>query len=701
MDDHLFLEELRQIVVRRAAAMHLVDTMAFVSEVAERLEEDPVFGEYFPAEHSGTGLRNRQFKLHGFTELDESDGSIGLVIAKWSDTNTLETLTTATVNQLSGWLETFVEEAIGNSLNTKIAEVSPAYEIATKLQDLGSKISRIRLHIFSNQSLSQKFKEELCGEIKGIPLERHIWDLQRLKALYESSREREAIEIDFKKFGTKGIPCLYAASTESLKSYLCVVDGKLLADLFNRYGSRLLEGNVRSFLGMKGSVNKKIRATIQDCPGLFFAYNNGIAATATNVNVENVAGQSIVTGLTDLQIVNGGQTTASILSAHKKDRLSLDGIAVQMKLTEVDRDNSHDLIPKIAEYANTQNKVALADFFANHPFHRRIAEISERLQIPAKAGVRIQSKWYYERARGQYQNDRLYLSQAKKNEFDLEYPPQQVINKTDLSKYANTWKELPHWISLGAQKNFIKFAGQFSSSNTDLTESEYWNQISPNFGESYYKEIVALAILWKQTENIVSNGRGTWYQGGYRSQIVGYSLSLLFHAVRRTGSEFDLVRVWMGQGIESVVECRIRDIAISVQKELLSPPQGMTNVGEWAKKEACWDRVKKLSVTGIEKISGWCVSADEYKKTKAEGKKQGIRDESIDLQKTVLELTIKGYWNDLLRWPKLVVLVSPDAHTLVRRASTTQGFSKINTEKDWKKLLEISRLCEDEGFRSS
>jgi hypothetical protein len=162
------------------------------------------------------------------------------------------------------------------------------------------------------------------------------------------------------------------------------MDATLLADLFERYGSRLLEGNVRSFLGMKGGVNKGIRATIQDSPSLFFAYNNGIAATAANVKVENVDGRHLMTGLVDFQIVNGGQTTASILNARKKDRLSLSGVTVQMKLTEVSRDDAHDLIPKIAQFANTQNKVAVADFFANHPFHIKIEEISRRLQVPAK-----------------------------------------------------------------------------------------------------------------------------------------------------------------------------------------------------------------------------------------------------------------------------------------------------------------------------
>jgi hypothetical protein len=701
MDDKTFLDELRQIVIRRAAVMHLVDTLAFVSEVAERLEEDPVFGQFVPLEFSGTGSRNRQLRVHGFTELDDSDGTIGLVIGKWSDSDEPETLSTALVNQLSGWLENFVLEAIESKLNERIAEANPAYELACQLQDMGKRINRIRLHIFSNQPLTQRFKEEQFGLVAGIPIERHIWDLQRLKAMYQSTREREALEIALSDFGCDGIPCIEAARTDKLRSFLCVMDATLLADLFERYGSRLLEGNVRSFLGMKCGVNKGIRATIQDSPSLFFAYNNGIAATAANLTVENVDGRHLMTGLVDFQIVNGGQTTASILNARKKDRLSLSGVTVQMKLTEVSRDDAHDLIPKIAQFANTQNKVAVADFFANHPFHIKIEEISRRLQVPAKAGARVQSKWFYERSRGQFQNERLYLTKAKKDAFDLEYPTEQLINKTDLAKYDSTWREKPHWVSLGAQKNFTKFADQFSSKNPDISESEFWNTISPNYGESYYQQIVAVTIMWKRTETIVSTGRGDWYEGDYRPQIVAYSLALLFHSMRRSSNEFDLGKVWSSQGIDSMLENCIRNLAIAVQKAILTPPQGMTNVGEWSKKEACWERIRQISIPCPQQIEQWIVSKEDFKKAKADGKKLGRQDDGIGLQNTVLDLTSSGYWTALLKWPQSSNLLLPAERNLVIKASTIQGFKKINIEKDWRKLLEIKQLCEDDGFRKS
>lgn len=696
-----FLVELRQLVARRSQAEHLVDTLAFVREAADRLGEDPVFGEFEPVEYQGASVknRNRTLKLHGFTKLDEADGSIGIVLGRWDELDAPATLNSAAVDQLTGWMQNFVRDAIENALHEHVAEANPAYELALLLHGEATKISRIRLHIFTNLTLSSKFKEELLDDIAGIPVERHIWDLQRLAALYESSREREAVHIDLEELGGMAIPCLEAARSDDLRSYLCVVQGDQLANLFDRYGSRLLEGNVRSFLGMKGGVNKGIRATIQDVPDLFFAYNNGIAATASDVTVESRGGQMVITGLTDLQIVNGGQTTASILNARKKDRLSLKGVSVQMKLTRVLPDHAQNLIPRIAEFANTQNKVAAADFFANHPFHRKMEEISRRLLTPAKAGQRIQGKWFYERSRGQYQNERLYLSRSEQTAFENEYPASQLVSKTDLAKYAHTWDEKPHWVSLGAQKNFSRFAGRFSSRSADVTEAEHWEKISPEYGDGYFKTMVAVALVWKKMEEIVDAGRGSWYEGGYRANIVTYTVAKLFHDVRKAGGEIDLERIWTRQDAGPELTSRLEQLAERVQECLLLPPQGVKNVGEWCKKEECWKSVAAMHLPWDGSVRQIAVSKSRFAEKKADDRKQGLVDDGIELQTRLLDLTMSGYWTALHAWSRRTTHLSPPDAALVLKASTLPGFLKITQAKDQKKLALLKQSAEAEGFR--
>jgi len=699
MENDEFRIELQQLVTRRAVSTSLVDTLAFVTEVSERLADDPAFGEFNLVEYIGTGIRGRNLRIHGYTSFDESDGTIGLVVAKWTDNSESETLLKDSVLQMADGLRFFAEEAFSNSLNERIMESNPAYELATFLQNYVGKISRLRLHIFSNQTLSTKFKEELLAPIANIQVEQHIWDCKRLKSLYESQRERESVEINFSQMGNHGIACIEAARTDDLRSFLCVIDGQLLADLFDRWGSRLLEGNVRSFLGMKGGVNKGIKSTIRDTPDLFFAYNNGIAATAAQIVVSNHNGQPFITEIKDLQIVNGGQTTASILNTRKKDGISLRGVAVPMKLTEVSDSQAHDLIPRIAQYANTQNKIAAADFFANHPFHTKMEEISRRLTVPAQPGKRILSKWFYERSRGQYHNERLYLTSSQKTAFDLQFPSDQVINKTDLAKLDSVRNLRPHWVSLGAQKNFIKFADRFSTNIQDKLDSEYWSEISPDFGDAYFQDIVSMAILWSATEKLVSNAKGDWYEGGYRPQIVAYTLALMFDRSNAEGQIIDLRKIWQRQGAPVELLAWIRDSAPIVQKTLLAPATGTTNVGEWAKKEDCWKQMKSLPLPSTASLDGYLMEKSEGKTRAKDDRKQGQCDDAISLQTEVLTLTQSHFWSILSLWKRLPDFTIPSERELITKASTVAGFSKITRGRDWKKLLELKDRCEIEGFK--
>lgn len=692
-----FYEELRHIVARRASNDHLVDTIAFLREVSDRLEDDPIYGEFKLSEDEGR-LGNKNYKIHGYTDFDESDGTLGLVIGKWYDSDAIETLTTAEVNQLFTNLENFVVGSIKNNLFEEKVESSGVYEISTTLSEYKNKISRIRLHLFSNAVLSQRFKESLSGDIGGISIEHQVWDLLRIKSLYESSREREQIEIVLSDFDSDGIPCIEASKTDNLSSYLCVVEAPLLADLFERYGSRLLEGNVRSFLGMKGGVNKGIRSTIQDSPSLFFAYNNGIAATATSVDVGRASDGLKITELADFQIVNGGQTTASILSARKKDGLSLSGVTVQMKLTVVNVSEANLMIPKIAQYANTQNKVAIADFFANHPIHRKLEEISRRLRAPVRAGTRLDSKWFYERSRGQYQNERLYLNKSKRDLFDLEFPSTQVINKTDLAKYDSAWKGKPFWISQGAQKNFLKFAAQFSPKG-DASETEHWEAISPNYGDSYYQDMASIAILWKKIESLISSARGDWYAGDYRAQIAAYTIAEFFNIFRVKGGEFDLSKVWAIQAVPDVLGPYLVELAIRVQQLILTPPAGTANVGEWTKKEECWNRIQSLPVEWSEDLDAFLLDKKEATSRKAENKKIGQIDDGISAQNTCYELMNSGYFAGLCQWQSFFQFFSPNEQSLIKKASTPKSFLTIFNDKDWRTIIELKNKAEDEGFR--
>lgn len=700
METQDFFTELSSMVARRGDALGLVDTIAFISELAERLEEDPAFGEGFQlvdgyGEIEGRGAK----KIHGFTSVDSTDGSMSFVIGKWSNQATPPTLTTAETGQLFRAVDNFCAESMSGRIKDEIVQSNAAYEAFSILNNPDFRPTKIRIHLFTNSLLSGRYKSEETSKLaNGLQIERFIWDLARIQRLYESVKEREPVEIKLADFSGVSIPCLKATETEHLKSYLCTIPGTLLADLFERYGSRLLEGNVRSFLGTKNSVNQDIKRTIQRTPEFFFAYNNGIAGTASSVTISQISGESFITEITDLQIVNGGQTTATILNA-KKSGIDLVAINVAMKLTQISDSDATDVIPRIAEYANTQTKIQKADFFSNHPFHQKMEAISRRLTTPTLRNMRVAPKWFYERSRGQYQNERLYLSKSKLATFDAEYPTDHVINKTDLAKYDSVRNLKPYWAALGAQSNFSKFADKFSSKKQNQSDSELWEEMSPSFGESYFQEMISIAIIWRRLERLISQAHSDWYLGDYRAQIVVYTISSLFRICAGVNSPLNLTKAWQLQATDKELDDFLIRIAQVVQDLILAPPSGVTNVGQWCKRESCWVAVesdKRFSNFAIP--STWTVSSADASRKKMESIKTGIVDDGVSLQIKVTDLAQSGYWRKLSEWDELQKVIPPSEVNLVKKAATVHGIQRISSPAQWKSLIRIKETAENSGF---
>ena len=241
------------------------------------------------------------------------------------------------------------------------------FSLARDVNTFSDKIRKTKFLLLSTSLLSKRIEQIPENDIDGIPCQYDIWDLGRIQRIEESGKAREDIVVDFTKMYDSGLPCLPAsAGSEVYESYLLVMPGKLIAELYDDYGERLLEQNVRTFLQFRGKVNKGMRNTIQNEPEMFFAYNNGITATAEEVISES---QRSILRIRNLQIVNGGQTTAALFNSRHNSKLDISDVYVQVKLTVIPPDETENIVPRISEYANTQNKVSAADFFSNHPFH--------------------------------------------------------------------------------------------------------------------------------------------------------------------------------------------------------------------------------------------------------------------------------------------------------------------------------------------
>lgn len=458
-----------------------------------------------------------------------------------------------------------------NDLYTAFQRDNDTYEFAISIFQNRSNIKIVRICALTNGMVKPiPFKNITIG---GAEVSFNIWDIDRLYRCVSSGKMRETIEIDFEEKFQVTIPCIENSTSDKYSVYLAIINGELLAALYDEFRDRLLEKNVRSFLQVKGGVNKGIRDTLRDEPDMFLAYNNGISVTAESVEiVRDENGKPSIKSIRDMQIVNGGQTTASIFNARndKKIDADLSKVFVQMKLSVIQSTETMDeIVPRISTFANTQNKIQVADFSANDPFHRRVEELSRTIWAPAQSGLKPQN-WFYERARGQYADMLSRESTPKrKKEYKETHP---LFTKTDLAKYENTWDQLPYQVSEGAQKNFHKF----------MLRLKDYKGFVPD--ESYYHNLIAKSILFRQTEKLVQKQQ----YGGYRANIVTYTLAFLSY---KTAQRIDLDRIWKEQALTPALEWEIIEISKFVQKLIVNPPGG-ANVGEWCKKEKCWQSIR-------------------------------------------------------------------------------------------------------------
>jgi hypothetical protein len=462
-----------------------------------------------------------------------------------------------------------------------------------------------------------------------------------------------------------------------------VVPGSVLGAIYDRWGPRLLEQNVRVFLQARGNVNKGIKKTLEGDPSMFFAYNNGITATAEAVTTAAEEGLMRLTHLKNLQIVNGGQTTASIHAAHRS-KVDLSNVFVQMKLSVVDPERAEDVVPRRSEYANSQNRVNAADFFANHPFHVRIEGFSRRMFAPSPDGTFRETKWFYERARGQFADARSLLTVAQRKKFDLENPKSQVISKTDLAKFLNVWDGQPDKVSCGAQKNFAFFAHATGNA---------WKKDADRFNEGWYQAAIAKAIVFRAAERLVSEQ--PWYSGGYRANIVAYAIAKMAHDVTERKESVDFEGIWRLQGVSEAMRDALALVSEGVHAVLIAPPAGISNVTEWAKKQACWDRVQKLEIEWPHSFLEELISKDDSKAVVRTARKEQRMLNGIETQLSVVNAGA-SFWSAALQWGRVRKLLTSTETGILTVAA--QIPNKLPTEAQSMKAVSALEKLRENGF---
>lgn len=618
-----FMEEVLFAADRETSGWTTEDFLTAV--MLEYLEEagevtDPVICPF-----RGRGL---QLNAYAFSEDFES---IDIFVSIYSDNDVPRSVSQTEVDASIKRAIELYHRAI-NDLYTAFQKDNDTYEFAISIFQNRNNIKTVRICALTNGLVRPiPFKSITIG---GAEVSFNIWDIDRLYRCVSSGKMRETIEIDFEEKFQMTIPCIENSTSDKYSVYLAIINGELLARLYDEFRDRLLEKNVRSFLQVKGGVNKGIRDTLRDEPDMFLAYNNGISVTAESVEiVRDENGKPSIKSIRDMQIVNGGQTTASIFNARndKKVAADLSKVFVQMKLSVIQSVEAMDeIVPRISTFANTQNKIQVADFSANDPFHRRMEELSRTIWTPAQGGLKPQN-WFYERARGQYADMLSRESTPKrKKEYKETHP---LFTKTDLAKYENTWDQLPHQVSEGAQKNFHKFMLRLKDLKNFVPD------------EIYYHNLIAKAILFRQTEKLVQKQQ----YGGYRANIVTYTLAFLSY---KTAQRIDLERIWKEQTLTPALEREIIKVSVFVQKLIVNPPGG-ANVGEWCKKEKCWQVIRDCEYALSDELQSELISVARPSSgpQPATGSIASLTEEDQQLIDGVAAIPAET-WFALSRWAK-------------------------------------------------
>lgn len=673
----------------------------FIEKTLADLEEIGELNDPIPMSVELRGARNRILAFDAYS-YDDADGALVLIASDFSNQRDIPpTLTNTRIEELYARMLNFIDESVKGNISKYCDDSDPALIIANEFRKkigkgmLSTDILRFKFLIVSNATLSKQVKNLSKPDFLERPVELNVWTLERFYQTF-ASNSSEIIEINTSDFDCEGIQCLKAnlGDDADYDAYLGIVPGKFLADIYLKYGSKLLQGNIRAFLSVRGKVNKGIRDTIINHPENFFTFNNGIAIVARSVSFSDDG--TLITSLKDPQIINGGQTTASLANAiiKKEARHGMDNLYVPMKLTvlNVENDMSEEQVEQyngitktISQCANCQNPVSDADFFSNHPFHVIMEQLSRKVMAPPVDGNPYQTIWFYERSRGKWEQEQMKLTVAQKKKFCEMHPKNQVIKKEKLAKCYNTILMNPHQVCQSSAINFNRFAS--------VIEKLYEEQ-RDTINEEFFKRCVSSVILFDSLDSLV--GKASWYpKGGNKAQIVPYAISKLMTLIPKN-YDLDWQYIWQKQSLYPELAEELLKLSY-VTHIFLMEQAGGGIVRTISRTQTVWKNFQEVNYQLGDKFIATLMSKEESKAIEQSAKKSHRFNSSIDMTVDVYNLGPK-YWlqiyNDLM---KESVLSYGDC-SFIKGISDYLANGKLPSAAQCKRLLKIIEKAEEKGY---
>lgn len=529
--------------------------------------------------HYATKVRSSLLRISGFALSDDID-QLDLFVVLYEGADSVCPIPKQETMKAAEQCLRFLSMCADGTMLNQIDEQEDIYALALAIKANYQNLDQVRIFVLTDRQASiTNFKPR---EVQGKTVKLEVMDISRLHRHWSEGKPRDELVVDFEDVSGSALPCVWVQNqVEDYDYALTVIPGEALRFLYEKYGARLLEANVRSFLSARGKVNMGIRDTLRDEPERFMAYNNGIVLVADEARIGRSSdGSPAIRWLRGMQIVNGGQTTASIYFTKKKDpKVDLSHVQVPAKVIVLrtnDPAAEEALISDVSRYANSQNAVSQSDLSANKPFHVRLETLANSTWLPDGVG-----RWFYERAAGSYNTllAREGSTPAKLRHLQRDViPTARKITKTDLAKYLNSWDQQPEIVSLGAQKNFCRFMDRITAANTPLPEV------------ADYKHMIAKAIMFKKIHSQVRR-----MFPAFQGNVAVYLVSVI---ANRIGERLDLDRIWTRQDISDELLEQAKIWASEVNNVLHQSAKGRM-ISEWAKKAECWEAVRSASYSKL------------------------------------------------------------------------------------------------------
>lgn len=572
-----FLRETQSAVKSQMREGALYDELVFAGIVMEHMSEIGMTFDPVECHFEGT-VGNANLRLSGYSLSDEGD-QLDLFVSLYAGVEEITSIPDSETKVTAERCLRFLTLCAEGKMAQRLDPSSDVRSLAETLQAIYNDLEQVRVYVITDRvARSKSFKTRDIGG-KAVRLE--VMDIERLHRHTSEGKPRDELVVDFKEVSGFPLPCVYVPGENDDYDYaMTAIPGEALRLLYEQFGARLLEANVRSFLSVKGKgVNAGIQSTLRAAPERFMAYNNGIVIVADEMLLGKTSqGQQGISWLKGLQIVNGGQTTASLYFTKKKypdtdlSRVRVPAKIIVMKAQDSAKEEA--LVSDISRFANSQNAVRQSDLSANKPFHVEIEKLSRSIYCPDGVG-----QWFYERAAGSYNTllSREGTTTAKLNALKAAIPTARRITKTDLAKYLNAWDCKPDIVSMGSQKNFNRFMAALAPSE---------GQEAPLPGVADFKSMIAKAKLYLDTQKLLR----PMFQA-FQANVTAYTISVLSE---KLGSRIDLNRIWEKQAASPELMEQIATWAREVN-EALHTTSGGRMVSEWAKRPECKDAVMGAS----------------------------------------------------------------------------------------------------------